>query len=32
MRAVAERYGLSLEVTVQPFDGIWLAPKLAHVT
>jgi polar amino acid transport system substrate-binding protein len=27
MRAVAERYGLALEVTVQPFDGIWLAPK-----
>jgi polar amino acid transport system substrate-binding protein len=27
MRAVAERYGLDLEVTVQPFDGIWLAPK-----
>lgn len=27
MRAIAERYGLALEVTVQPFDGIWLAPK-----
>lgn len=27
MTAVATRYGLALEVTVQPFDGIWLAPK-----
>ena len=27
MTAVATRYGLTLEVTVQPFDGIWLAPK-----
>jgi len=27
MRAVATRYGLTLEVTVQPFDGIWLAPQ-----
>jgi len=27
MTAIAERYGLALEVTVQPFDGIWLAPK-----
>jgi polar amino acid transport system substrate-binding protein len=27
MRAVAERYGLALEVTVQPLDGIWMAPK-----
>jgi polar amino acid transport system substrate-binding protein len=27
MSAIAERYGLSLEVTVQPFDGIWLAPQ-----
>jgi polar amino acid transport system substrate-binding protein len=27
MSAIAQRYGLALEVTVQPFDGIWLAPK-----
>lgn len=27
MTAVATRYGLTLEVSVQPFDGIWLAPK-----
>lgn len=27
MSAIAARYGLTLEVTVQPFDGIWLAPK-----
>jgi polar amino acid transport system substrate-binding protein len=27
MTAIAQRYGLALEVTVQPFDGIWLAPK-----
>jgi polar amino acid transport system substrate-binding protein len=27
MTAFAARYGLALEVTVQPFDGIWLAPK-----
>ncbi len=27
MRAIATRYGLALEVTVQPFDGIWLAPQ-----
>jgi polar amino acid transport system substrate-binding protein len=28
MRAIAsEMGGLSLEVTVQPFDGIWLAPR-----
>ena len=27
MTAVAQRYGLTLEVTVQPFDGIWLAPQ-----
>jgi len=27
MSAIAKRYGLTLEVTVQPFDGIWLAPK-----
>ena len=27
MTAIATRYGLTLEVTVQPFDGIWLAPK-----
>jgi len=26
MTTVASRYGLSLEVTKQPFDGIWLAP------
>lgn len=26
MHAVADRYGLTLEVTKQPFDGIWLAP------
>lgn len=26
MNAIAKRYGLTLEVTVQPFDGIWLAP------
>ena len=26
MTAVAKRYGLTLEVTKQPFDGIWLAP------
>ncbi|MFM8553821.1 MAG: transporter substrate-binding domain-containing protein [Acidimicrobiales bacterium] len=26
MTAVAMRYGLTLEVTKQPFDGIWLAP------
>ena len=26
MTAIAKRYGLTLEVTVQPFDGIWLAP------
>jgi polar amino acid transport system substrate-binding protein len=27
MSAIAKRYGLTLDVTVQPFDGIWLAPK-----
>lgn len=27
MTAIATRYGLTLEVSVQPFDGIWLAPK-----
>ena len=27
MTAIAARYDLALEVTVQPFDGIWLAPK-----
>ncbi|MCX6515780.1 MAG: basic amino acid ABC transporter substrate-binding protein [Actinobacteria bacterium] len=27
MTSIAQRYGLALEVTVQPFDGIWLAPK-----
>lgn len=27
MTAIASRYGLTLEVTVQPFDGIWLAPQ-----
>lgn len=26
MTAIAKRYGLTLEVTKQPFDGIWLAP------
>lgn len=26
MTAIATRYGLTLEVTKQPFDGIWLAP------
>jgi ABC-type amino acid transport substrate-binding protein len=26
MREIATRLGLELEVTVQPFDGIWLAP------
>jgi polar amino acid transport system substrate-binding protein len=28
MHAMAERYGLTLEVTKQPFDGIWLAPAV----
>lgn len=27
MRGIAEDNGLELEVTVQPFDGIWLAPQ-----
>jgi polar amino acid transport system substrate-binding protein len=26
MRAFADKYGLGLEVSVQPFDGIWLKP------
>jgi polar amino acid transport system substrate-binding protein len=27
IRAIADDLGLDLEVTVQPFDGIWLAPS-----
>lgn len=27
MTAIATRYGLTLEVSVQPLEGIWLAPK-----